>query len=318
LSGGSGSWWRRFGSRAINLEPQAPGEPQQPPPPATAAAAGEAGKASSSRLKSSIKAAAKRHGLRKKAAKNAAASGAGEGPASEADEQGSLASEGSISCSEGSVEYSQLLSEMDSQLRGAAAAGAVAAVSGGSGGAAAAAGRGRLGSSTRAAAAAAAAAEEYEDIQLGDDELYDVFDREEPQRNPKAAGRAAGSSSSDWLAAVCLGPRAGSSSFAASDLTLSHQQQQQQQRLMRAGSSSGGGGGHVAAGDDGTGPNLAHRARVLRRVLLWQNPGTSVKALGFGVYVILLVGSIPRALHYMQVSMSVWCFDVWGCVHSAA
>jgi hypothetical protein len=235
--------------------------------------------------------------LRKKAAKNAAAVKAGEGAAFDADEQGSVGSEGSIGRSEGSAEYSQLLSEMDSQLRGAAAAGAAAAVSGGSGGAAgaAAAARGRLGSRVQPSAAAA---EEYEEIQLGD-ELYDEFDREDGMQNPSAPGKAGGSSSSDWLTAVGLGPRSGSSSFAASDLTLSHTQQQQQ-RLMRAGSSSGG-GGHIAAAADGTGPNLAHRARVLQRVLLWQNPGASVKALGFGVYVILLLSNIPRALHYMQV-----------------
>jgi hypothetical protein len=53
--------------------------------------------------------------------------------------------------------------------------------------------------------------------------------------------------------------------------------------------------------DHDSGPTLAYRAKVLRGVLLWRSPGSSAKALGLGIYIIMLLGSIPRALHYMQV-----------------
>ncbi|KIY95163.1 hypothetical protein MNEG_12798, partial [Monoraphidium neglectum] len=57
--------------------------------------------------------------------------------------------------------------------------------------------------------------------------------------------------------------------------------------------SSGGGGGA-----DEMGP----RAEAVRALLLWHDFGASARALGFGLYLIMLLGSLPRGLHYLQIT----------------
>jgi hypothetical protein len=75
--------------------------------------------------------------------------------------------------------------------------------------------------------------------------------------------------------------------------------------VARAASSSGG--GYMLVDHDGAGPSLAHRARVLRGLLLWRSPGASAKVLGLGIYIIMLLSNIPGALHYMQVGAWMVC-----------
>jgi hypothetical protein len=181
----------------------------------------------------------------------------------------------SLDRSEGSAEYSQLLSQMDVELRDAAAAGAAAAVTPGA--------RARdVIRKGRMSGAAAGATGGYTEVSLDDDDEDYVND------DVLLHGCQAGGAAS-WLAAVGLGPRASSSSLAAA--------------TGRAGGSSGGG---YLVVDHDSGPTLAYRAKVLRGMLLWRSPGSSGKALGLGLYIIMLLGSIPRALHYMQVSGVIW------------
>jgi hypothetical protein len=54
----------------------------------------------------------------------------------------------------------------------------------------------------------------------------------------------------------------------------------------------------AGAGAEPAGP----RAEAVRALLLWREPGASARALGVGLYLILLVGSLPRGLEYLQVT----------------
>jgi hypothetical protein len=135
----------------------------------------------------------------------------------------------------------------------------------------------------RMGAAAAAATGGYEDVSLDDDD-------EDYVNDDILHHVGQGGSAASWLAAVGLGPRASSSSLAGPTAAAA---------TALAGGSSGGGGYLLV--DHDSGPTLAFRAKVLRGVLLWRSPGSSAKALGLGLYIIMLLGSIPRALHYMQV-----------------
>uniref|UniRef100_A0A383WN01 Reticulon-like protein n=1 Tax=Tetradesmus obliquus TaxID=3088 RepID=A0A383WN01_TETOB len=49
-------------------------------------------------------------------------------------------------------------------------------------------------------------------------------------------------------------------------------------------------------------PGVGSKVKVLRGLLLWHSKAASVKALGFGLYMVLLLGSIPRGLDYMQLT----------------
>jgi hypothetical protein len=44
---------------------------------------------------------------------------------------------------------------------------------------------------------------------------------------------------------------------------------------------------------------------ALRALLLWHDAGASARALGFGLYLILLVGSLPRGLDYLQATSAL-------------
>eukprot|EP00878_Enallax_costatus_P015386 GHUV01016117.1.p1 GENE.GHUV01016117.1~~GHUV01016117.1.p1 ORF type:complete len:710 (+),score=275.29 GHUV01016117.1:103-2232(+) len=49
-------------------------------------------------------------------------------------------------------------------------------------------------------------------------------------------------------------------------------------------------------------PEVAKKVKAVRRVLLWQDPAASWRVLGCGLYLVMLVGYIPEALHYMQLT----------------
>lgn len=125
------------------------------------------------------------------------------------------------------------------------------------------------------------------------DDAYDDITLDEDDELVGVQGGGGGG----WLAAVGLLGTSGQAT--ANSTTTSSSLNTAAMAAMQAQRSSGGGGYMLV--DHGTGPTLAHRARVLRRLLLWRNPGASVKALALGLYVIMLLSNIPRALHYMQV-----------------
>jgi hypothetical protein len=56
---------------------------------------------------------------------------------------------------------------------------------------------------------------------------------------------------------------------------------------------------------------VAQKMRLLRGLLLWQDRSASLKALGLGVYVVLLIGNIPNGellqLLVVRALLSILC-----------
>eukprot|EP00879_Flechtneria_rotunda_P003072 GHRR01003292.1.p1 GENE.GHRR01003292.1~~GHRR01003292.1.p1 ORF type:complete len:691 (+),score=319.24 GHRR01003292.1:284-2074(+) len=89
---------------------------------------------------------------------------------------------------------------------------------------------------------------------------------------------------------------------AGNAVSMAGSSQQRRSRKRRANSN----GARQASGEAGfmvvERPGVAKRARILQNLLLWHDKSATAKALGLGLYLVMLIGSIPRALNYMQLT----------------
>ncbi|WIA22271.1 hypothetical protein OEZ85_004591 [Tetradesmus obliquus] len=159
---------------------------------------------------------------------------------------------------------------------------------------------------------AAADGADLQDVDLGSSSSDEEGEVEHNQQQQQQQGEAEADALRPLLSSEDEG--AGAAAAAAARRKGARRRRQAAAAAAAAGSIAAArqwaAGGEVTAQGEAEGsgfvfvgrPGVGSKVKVLRGLLLWHSKAASVKALGFGLYMVLLLGSIPRGLDYMQLT----------------